>query len=186
MATLTHAERADFQTNEVCAWLDNDEGMYFGYVSHLEKYGMLCGSSAKMITHRLIGDRLPDGSGMSRTRWADVAAHCNQEIRIDAWRLWRIKAAHRAANGLFFDRDVSRYIAIHKNTRAIANPDDKSQPIGSMFVIAYHHRHYQVMYFCHVLRTIAPIAGMRRDTLDRALSAMRDLSFHSIESTGGL
>ena len=177
---MTNAQRAEYQTRQIELWLMNDEPSYLAYLNRLECRGYFDGSSLRSFVYHLWGNRNPANEGMSRARWGEIAQTINADMPLNAMRLQSIKLRCRMSRQNWFDDIPSDWIVM-RNTRAIAAPGDKDRAIASMFVVCAPGAAI-VYYYCHLTNHIGPIAGMAHhcpNRIERALNAMRDLSYHS-------
>lgn len=174
----TSREIADYQTHNVCLWLDNVESDYLAYIARIEKYGLFTATTAKAFVYNLWGDRTPDNVGMSRVRWGEVAASMNSDIK-PGLKINTIKLMSKAAGHHFFDRDSMEHFnsKVYPNTRALI--DAEGVAVGTLFVTSeqyneYSPRLFTVRLFSHETKQISDIGGFQSwRTLDRALSVMR-------------
>lgn len=174
----TSREIADYQTHNVCLWLDNVESDYLAYIARIEKYGLFTATTAKTFVHNLWGDRTPDNVGMSRVRWAEVARSMNGDTKCGL-KISSIKMLNKQAGHFFFDRDSMDYFnsKVYPNTRALIDADGDA--VGTLFVTSEQYnehspRLFTVRLFDHKTKQISDIGGFQAwRTLDRALSVMR-------------
>lgn len=182
----TAGELAQYQTDLVCQWLDNDEPSYNAYIDRLERRGLFNASTAKRFVYNLWGNRTPEGSGMSRVRWGQVAEFLNSSPIEEGWiamRIDELKRRNKRAGYYFFSRATMDYFQsiAYPNTRTVKN--EEGIAVGVLFVTSEKQPHdsaprLYTLRFYH-------IAGDRVDqidhlgefqgfpTLERAILAMR-------------
>lgn len=75
MATATEYNGwANRQTWNVALWLGNDEGLYREANRYVAKFGQsITAMGARAFVRRVMGERTPDGVGLSRVRWSQIA-----------------------------------------------------------------------------------------------------------------
>lgn len=174
----TSKQIADWQTDNVILWLDNEEVYYNAYISRIEKYGLFNATSAKKFVYDLWGDRTPDNFGMSRVRWREVATAMNSDIK-SGLRMQTIKALNKAAGQFFFAPETMAFFnsKTYPNTRAAVN--DQGVIYGTLFVTSeqqddFHPRLFTVRLFDHETKQINTIGEFQGyTTLESALWIMR-------------
>lgn len=80
----TYSGYKNQQTFNTVVHLINDEDCYKAYNAHIAKNGLFTPQTAKKFVKNLWGDRAPDGGGLSKVKWAEVAEAMNPEQRIEA------------------------------------------------------------------------------------------------------
>lgn len=179
----TSQEVAEWQTDCVCQWLDNDEPSYNAYIDRIERRGLFTASTAKLFVFNLWGSKTPGGDGMSRARWGEVSAFMNSGN--EEWvtmRIDEIKRRNRRAGQHYFDKDTLAFFnsIVYPNTRGVKN--DNGALVGVLFVtsercdwVSNAPRLYSVRMYRiddHRIDTIGVFQGYL--TLAKALAVMRN------------
>lgn len=174
----TSKQIADYQTDNVILWLDNEEPSYNAYIARIEKYGLFNASTVKRFVIDLWGHRTPDDLSMGRVRWGEVATALNSDIK-PGLRIATIKLLNRGAGYHFFSDGALEFFnsKVYPNTRAAV--DALGVTYGTLFVTSEQYdcnspRLYSLRLFHHETKLIDTIGEFQAyRTLDRALSAMR-------------
>lgn len=180
----TSQEIAEWQTRNVCLWLDNDEPSYDAYIDRLERRGLFTrAGDVKEFVRISWGDKTPGGEGMSRVRWTEVMEFMNSGN--EEWigmRISNIRQHNKRAGQHWFDKDTLAFFngIVYPNTRTVK--DDNGLNVGTLFVSSERcdwvdnaPRLYSVRMYRHdnhQVDTIGVFQGYL--TLDKALRVMRN------------
>lgn len=180
----TSQETAQYQTDCVCQWLDNDEPSYDAYIDRLERRGLFTrAGEVKEFVHIMWGGKTPNGEGMSRVRWGEVMEFVNAGN--EEWigmRIHEIKWVNKRAGQHWFDKDTLAFFSgiVYPNTRLAK--DKNGLNVGTLFVSSERcawvdnaPRLYSVRMYRHDnywIDTIGVFQGYL--TLDKALRVMRN------------
>lgn len=175
-------EMAAHQTDLVCQWLDNIVDDYWAYIERIERRGLFTASTAKRFVYNLWGDKTPEGSGMSKVRWGQVAEFMNSSAIEEGWigmRIDELKRRNRRAGMHFFSKDTMGFFnsIVYPNTRGVVG--DNGQMGGVLFVTSEKYsdsapRLYTLRYYnleSNMIATLGTFQGFL--TLESALCAMR-------------
>lgn len=179
----TSTQIAEWQTDNAIQWVMNDETTYERAMKYIDRHGKFNGASAKSVIKYAWGDRAPDGSGLSRVRWGEVASVLNDES-VPGLRIGSIKRMNARIGHHFFSPDTMAFFnsVVYPNTRGIA--DERGKLTATLFVTSEqcdwgdHPRLYTVRIFDHVTCQIGTVGEFQQiRSLDVALSVMRGYSY---------
>lgn len=183
----TSKQIADWQTDNVILWLDNEESYYNAYIARIEKYGLFNATSAKQFAIDLWGNRTPDDLSMGRVRWGEVATALNSDTK-PGLRIQTIRTLNKAAGYYFFSDDTMAFFncKVYPNTRGAANEDGVT--VGTLFITSEQFDHnsprlFAIRLFYHETKLIDTLGDFQAyRTLESALYAMRAWQWGNVPS----